>query len=388
MKKTDYNFKLEKDNKRRESICAEHFNDYAIQDFINDSGKRQKCNYCKRVRNCLDLDAVAEFIEKGLKRFYDDAANWLGYDSGEGGYLGETFDAYEIITSELELVDDEPLISDLGYLLADWAWCRYDPYGDSESEGLLFDWTDFKNAIKHQYRYTIFFQKKLKQFQYKVNIADVLLEIGERIVRFDLFTIINADTIFYRCRQHEKTVSVTKIGDIIAAPDDNATLSNRMSPAGISMFYGSFNSYTSEIETLNTSDTIRTQYSTGIFRNVSSFKVVDFTKLPSVPSIFDEERRNDYHSLCLLWNFVHDLSKPIAHDGKEHIEYIPTQVITEYIHFMMTGHEEIQGIIYPSSRHRGEKACVLFWNHSQCLKNLSLIKLETKQVNEAARLQE
>ena len=33
----------------------------------------------------------------------------------------------------------------------------------------------------------------------------------------------------------------------------------------------------------------------------------------------------------LMKDFIADFQKPVAHDGKEHFEYVPTQVVTEYL---------------------------------------------------------
>ena len=65
--------------------------------------------------------------------------------------------------------------------------------------------------------------------------------------------------------------------------------------------------------------------------------------------------------LIFLYHFAADISKPIARDDRVHVEYVPTQVITEYFR---TGFSDtsapIMGIRYPSSRHYGHSSIVLF----------------------------
>lgn len=52
-----------------------------------------------------------------------------------------------------------------------------------------------------------------------------------------------------------------------------------------------------------------------------------------------------------LWQFVNEISKPVAHDGSEHIEYVPTQVVSEYFAqaFQYAKGKRIDGLIYPSA---------------------------------------
>ena len=55
-------------------------------------------------------------------------------------------------------------------------------------------------------------------------------------------------------------------------------------------------------------------------------------------------------------------------DGREHIEYVPTQIVTEYFRriFRVEG-RRLDGIIYESSRVVGRNAFVLFCENSQCI---------------------
>lgn len=58
---------------------------------------------------------------------------------------------------------------------------------------------------------------------------------------------------------------------------------------------------------------------------------------------------------------IPELAKPIARDRSIHVEYIPTQVVTEYFRtaFLHDG-SPIDGIRYQSARHSGHCSLVLF----------------------------
>ena len=101
--------------------------------------------------------------------------------------------------------------------------------------------------------------------------------------------------------------------------------------------------------------------------------MLDLTSLPRIPSRFDEKLAPDLYTLIFLHSFLEDLSAPVSKDGHEHIDYVPTQIVTEYFRYTFEELTKIaiDGIIYPSSKNKGHNACVLFYNQQETLKNLS-----------------
>ena len=62
-----------------------------------------------------------------------------------------------------------------------------------------------------------------------------------------------------------------------------------------------------------------------------------------------------------MHKFAVDLAKPIARDDRVHIEYVPTQVVTEYFRTVFRDQRgSVDGIRYASSRHRDHSSVVLF----------------------------
>ncbi|ASF45484.1 RES family NAD+ phosphorylase [Methylovulum psychrotolerans] len=57
-----------------------------------------------------------------------------------------------------------------------------------------------------------------------------------------------------------------------------------------------------------------------------------------------------------------EISKPVTKDGSEHIEYVPSQVVSEYfaLVFQPAKGKNLDGILYPSSVHSGGRNLVLF----------------------------
>jgi len=90
--------------------------------------------------------------------------------------------------------------------------------------------------------------------------------------------------------------------------------------------------------------------SAGTFRPLRALNLLNLADLPPIPSVFDTERHGMIHSLRFLHAFAADISQPIARDGREHIEYVPTQIVTEYFRrvFRLIDGSSLDGIIYPA----------------------------------------
>jgi hypothetical protein len=135
------------------------------------------------------------------------------------------------------------------------------------------------------------------------------------------------------------------------------------------MFYGSLDPETALEETIDDSDTgVGRVASIGTFNVIKQLEVLDLTQDHEVPSIFDTNRSYLRSSLIFLRNFEEEISKPIEKDGAEHIEYVPTQVFTEYMRHLYRDQSgnNLDGILYRSSKHEGGVCCVLFIQNEHC----------------------
>ena len=71
-----------------------------------------------------------------------------------------------------------------------------------------------------------------------------------------------------------------------------------------------------------------------------------------------------------------ELSKEIYEDGREHVEYVPTQILTEYFKyiFYQLTNNQIEGIVYKSSKSEKGKCVVFFMDNKSSSKYLKLDK--------------
>jgi len=372
-------------------VCSNHFDDEAIISFIEEGGSKISCSYCKpkyQSESVISFDELMRFLCRGIYYFYDDAANaGLAYESAEGGYQGEHYDTYDLIHDEIGLeVDNDKIVEQIINSLPVYCWCKKDPYTLDENQELMYDWNYFSNLLKHKIRYTFFKTKEFDKDEYK-ETSDVLREIAFSVDSLNLIIEMKEGTFIFRCRQHLLSESPKSIKELGSPPNKFCTFSNRMSPSGISMFYGAFDSKTAMNEAYDESKiTERPVATIAKFILKKNLQVIDLTNIPSIPSPFDDKRRNLRFKTLFLKAFVHDLAKSIKRDGYEHINYIPTQVVTEYFRFVLPeiAHYKIDGLIYPSSKDDGGACCVIFCNNEECeeyfdLKSENIKKMELKK---------
>jgi hypothetical protein len=109
---------------------------------------------------------------------------------------------------------------------------------------------------------------------------------------------------------------------------------------------------------------------TGEFHVRAPTRIVDLALAPEIPSFFDltqsVERRE---KLRFLHEFRDDVSKPIERDGLVHVNYVPTQVITEYLRraFQTDDGEPVFGLQFASSRDAAGHNVVLFVDSMHCV---------------------
>ncbi|PZR20758.1 MAG: RES domain-containing protein [Flavobacterium psychrophilum] len=359
-------------------VCVRHFEDKAINNFIRRNYQPGYCDYCNKEVNVVALEEVLVFMMEGIGNYYEDAANFMGYDSREGGYIGDTYTADELIQEQIELVTDPfELTEDIVAAIEEIAWAEPDRYYDSERDELMYHWSYFKDIIKHKARY-LFTSYGAKDSQ-ENDAFRILSEVGRISKGFNLVHKINKGQKIYRCRQHHLSRKFTDAKDLVAPPSDYAIYPNRFSPSGISMLYAAFDKETAIRETISRENKKANRITVSEFIIDKDIYIIDFNKLPLLPSIFQHKSVKSYYLIAFLYDLVRDFTKDITKDGKEHTEYVPTQVVTEFFRYTFNRNRKnkIEGIIYPSSKNKPNSSAVLFWDNEECLRNLKLERIST-----------
>lgn len=366
-------------------VCPNCFDDYAIKEFIKDHAEEKHCDYCGRKSRKIisaPIDEVLHHIMDGIHSEWGAPENeGVPWESREGGWQGEVIDSYDLIMDQSIIpTDNEEILNDIFHSIEGNQWCQKNFYELPPDKALKYAWDDFSRKVKHSTRY-VFFQLRDDSEDYRGHeeippyaMLDVL---GKVISEVALIKHINKGTKIFRVRIHIPSAKFTTSKDL--GPPEFAKYSNRMSPAGISMFYGAFNEKTAIEETFEDGHKKPKVATIATFKTVNDLRVLDLTALPPVPSLFDSNKRSVRAGIIFLYSFVKDVSKPITKDGIEHIEYVPTQIFTEYFRHIFVDEEKnkINGILYNSSKHTGGVSCVLFIENKNCSDSSATAKSDT-----------
>lgn len=365
------------------SVCGRCFADPYIKSFIDDAADSSECDFCdrkSRTKNiAAPLDEVVDFILEAVNREYEHAVEALGWDGAEGGYQGAHWDSYDLIEQiGLDLpTDDGRLHEILVKCFGDEPWCDRNPYAQRPDERLVSSWKRFCKFIKYKRRY-FFFQHKDEELlvpgEY-LGPAELLEFIGGTVESLGLVKTLPGGYLIYRARQFKAGQTLKSSYDFAPPPVEKAVKSNRMSPAGVVMFYGSDSTRTAVAEI---DDDPKLGIAVGTFRTTRAANIVDLTKLPRRFGFFerqaDSDERNRYN-LAFLHSFVMSVAAKVEPGEREHVDYVPTQVVTEWFRTVFQNRGSgVDGILYPSTQHPGGCSLVLFANRYDVVLNPTEVK--------------
>ena len=356
------------------SVCSRCINERSLAKYIEENASEDECSYCGEEwewPRAMDLDDLLPHIRERIETDYEDAAESVGYATREGGYLLPTMDAYELLGDACPDWDlrSEQLSDDIAAEFMETPWVHKYPYSPTEEEVWIWSWSKFVHLVKHRARYLMFPPEMQVRgiFSETTAPSEMLDQIGKLFRNMNLFCTLEAGTDLFRVRIHKPGQPPRNtLAEFGPPPVDLARFANRMSPAGVSMFYAAFDEETALAETYDRSDCRPAEASIGVFKTIRNLNLLDLVDLPDVPSIFDVGALPlERASLSFLHQFNGDLTRPVKKDGREHVEYVPSQVVTEFVRYRLPvkAGMAVHGIRYRSSRRDGGIGCVLFYAH-------------------------
>ena len=353
-------------------VCVNCFEDPGLVSFIRKKAVAQECSFClsqDRVPIAAAIDDVSEYFLKCLNREYDLAGNILGWIGSEGGWFGTYWYAEELASDVIELEfpreNQDKLLPLLFGEFFDQDWCEANGYGLNDQELAKYSWDHFSEVVKNDSdrRFFSLDSKRDPDDPEIYSPGEVLRAIFEYAQEMGLFKEIPIGTQFLRARREGCEPHLGTPEELGPPSAEKANQSNRMSRAGIPMFYGCDEEATALIETASG----RGYYAIGRFETLRSATVLDLTAIPAIPSLFDCVPDSTEIQLRRILKFLHhiarEVSRPIERGDREHVEYVPTQVVTEFIREQVTsGNSRIDGIKYWSAVHPNHASYVLFAN--------------------------
>jgi hypothetical protein len=360
-----------------ETVCEQCVGDEALTQFVREHLEANECSFCGRSSEqpiAMDVEGVLRHISLALQRYYSDPLEVLYFDGeSDSGFAGPEPDYVE------DLIEDDTLgcpefAEFVHRQFADSTWVKTEPYVLTEREALSFSWEAFSKIVKHETRF-LFALSSPPEEEFPDPGAPVrgamafLDEIGNLVREFGLVRELDPEATLYRVRVCDADKQLAGAKDIGAPPAVYASQS-RMSPAGIPMVYTALGRETALAETLECPEKPGRVVWTGEFHVRAPTRIVDLGLAPEIPSFFDLTQNVDRsEKLRFLHEFRDDVSKPIKRDGLVHVNYVPTQVITEYLRraFQTDDGEPVFGLQFASSRDAAGHNVVLFLDNEHCV---------------------
>lgn len=349
-------------------VCSKCVVEDALKAVVaSDEESDNTCDFCGR-SPAAPLDTLLEGFVNGLRNVYGNADDvGVPYSSAEGGYVGAaTWDTHDLIEMYYDVFGHEDLPEAVAAAIELSMWAEQDFIADHMDEALLDAWNRFCEQVQHRTRYVFHHERRHSDgfndlYAGEISPSRILVEIGRYLDQVGVIREIPAGTKFWRATMHGEPIDLTaaRLG---TAPRKYAKQANRMSPAGIPMFYGADSLETAVKEVVVRSTEIHV--TAAQFATTHPCVVADFTSLIPAPSQFDPELGRLFRVVPFLRKFRDRLSQP-ARETYEQIDYVPTQIVTEYLLQVYEG-ADVVGLVYDSAL-TGDRCIVLDVPNDRCI---------------------
>ncbi len=350
------------DDEGEKFICHACVGEPLLKMEIKRQGTVQTCAYCAKTNHrCVLVKAFAERIDEVYStvirlaeetpEVYEesDRVSWVR----NGDYPGAL--VVELVEGADDRIGDDVIeaLSDLNWSFDDdFDW--YDTSNDAYAIAIPDDpqyqdaWREFCHSVKHE-----------RRFFSTVGKARLDEIFGPILTGKDLGGVKAIRTIgpesddrfVVRGRlgnlpSEREAIYASPIKQLGPPPADKAS-AGRMNPAGISVFYGSFEPDTCVAE-------LRAPVGgtavVGTFEIIRPLRILDLTVLEDARnrlSWFDAEFFKMDNYTRFIRGFHNEIKRSVI-PGSEHLEYLPTQVVAEYL--WTHSRHAVDGLIFGSSQ--------------------------------------
>lgn len=342
-------------------VCANCVEDFYLKEVIEKNSVEATCDYCGAKGNAIaaPVECIQAEIASAVDYFFCEPSK-AGVPWDEG-WVVEPTDSVDVLLS-LNLVCNDELFEDIAASFTNTEWvpaARGNWVSSHKHELLAYSWQSFVYAVKHKTRYFFSSPIKSEDCEYdERSPSDLLFSIGTFVSTNGLCRLFDAGEVLYRARIWDAGADAPTAQNIGAPPPEKAA-AGRMNPAGIPYLYLAKEPQTALAETLSRPPCVA---GVGVFEAIRGIRLLDLASLPQTPSIFDSANRESWEELTFLSGFVDEITVPIAKDGREHVSYVPSQVVSEYFAqvFADADGNRLDGVIYPSTVRPSGQNVVLF----------------------------
>lgn len=340
------------------ALCLDHLTDPAIRAQLQDDCTEVECFACGKIGAsdeepfAVGMDALGEVVWEAANWLYQWTEN-IDWVDGEPWSYEALYETPEVIYDTVEgAVDPEYSERIIDALVAATTATEYwVASGRSSAETL--GWDAFAATVRTEARFTLIGSSTRPGFENEppARVA-AFLETLLAYVESDLLVELPKGSVLYRGRMAERASDLyarvrREPSSELGSPPSHLAEANRLSARGISMFYAA-----DDLDIAVAEIALHSQYNeavVGAFRTCRPFRILDFTRpLTTLPSIFatDAESRKRWVFSRFKTHFTDMITAPVLLDGRESLDYTPTQVVAEWLRWVPD--TRIDGIAWPS----------------------------------------
>lgn len=340
-------------------VCSDCVDEPDLWRLAGGDATQRQCDYCQHEdKLVVRVAAIQEILYSVMGAYYAEPVQ-AGTPYDEGSYLVDPIYTDDVL-GNLGFDPTPGLLEDIldADIVGAWVPAANGHWSDShEHQVKLGSWSTFAHVVKHQTRFH--FQRMTgNHHSQEIEVADVLDVVAEELT--SLIRIVETGTRVCRARHLTDAEIEAMDAGLMGAPPKEHASAGRMNPAGISYFYSSFDAQTA-ISEIGDPQIGKTPVAATFVVN-RQLRVVDLTQLPNEPSVFAIDLKEEREKAMFLEGFVQSITQPVRKDGQEHIDYVPSQVVCEYLAqaFLDEDGKRLDGLIFPSAVHPGGVNLVLF----------------------------
>lgn len=366
-------------------VCGDCVGHPFLATLVGGAVCHSSCDYCMASKPSVEVSSILGAICQGIQYRFNDAPNaGVPYDK-ELPY--ESWSSYDVLDATLGyegVTWPDELFEDVTYALHDRCWVEApegDFLGSYAHQRYRWSWAAFVSAVKHQSRFHFHVDKAEDDYgERPISPAEMLGFLGHVFEYNEMVKIISPEDELLRVRKGSWPLVAAEAGP----PPCTKATAGRMNPAGIPYLYLAFDERTAlaEARAVVAEDVTISQWQPS-----RELRVLDLTHQPHCMSIFEDYDPARDH-VIFLRHFVEDICKPVGKDDVPEIEYVPTQLVCEYLaQVFLTAGRPLDGLIYPSALNAG-KNLVLFPERAQrhtasSLKRFGMVKFQSAKVIKA-----
>ena len=370
-------------------LCHRCVGEKVLKGKIKTMGRMAICSFCRKHLTTISLDQAADIFDKVFEQNFvrtEDEPTGMEYTmSKESDYQWERSGddivkllqqvghiEPEVAESIRQLLEDKHFDFDEAAMGEEGDFAPDSRYTDRkvESEEFHSEWRSFEENLKTKSRY--FSKRATLTLLTLFNGIHRSTTVGNRPVILTAGPGTSITSLF-RARvfqDGEKLVRALERPDLeIGPPPPAAAVAGRMNARGISTFYGATDREValSEVRPFVGSRVVTAKFD--LLRPISLLDLEALSEVSASGSLFDDNHRYQMAKANFLQSLSQKMTAPVLPDA-EIFEYLPTQVIAEYLAAQVK--PELDGILYPSAQSKNGKNNVVLFHESSLVEQLTI----------------